>query len=101
MHIPGPVRELLWEYDLEDPSVLARVERVMVERVMERGGWAAMQWLLRTFDRDRLRRYLEERGSRVLPPRELRFWSWACGVAEGRAREWVREARDRERAWRG
>ena len=101
MEYPESVRELLWEVDVEDPDVAERLDRVVVERVMERGGWQAMQWLLGAHGRGPLRQYLEARGCRVLPPRELRFWSWVCGVPEPLASSWVSQARTREQAWWG
>ena len=101
MEIPEVVRRLLWEYDTADPEVLERVERVLLERVMARGDWDAMRWLLGSFSSERLRAFLEGRGRRVLPPRELRFWSWVCGVDDDEAASWVGQAREREAAWRG
>ena len=101
MEIPETIRRLLWEYDLgalEDPGAL---DRAIFERVMERGGWHAMRWLLQTYSRDRLRIFLEDRGHRVLPARELRFWSWACGVPDSVTGEWVDLAKTREQTWRG
>ena len=89
----------MWEYEIAERIPSSGWERVLVERVMERGELADMRWLLRTFGRDRLRRFLEERGRRVLPPRELCFWSWACGVPDSVARQWVSGAR--ERSWQG
>jgi hypothetical protein len=38
MAIPVFVSEFLWEYDVGDPGVADRLERVLIERVMERGG---------------------------------------------------------------
>jgi hypothetical protein len=101
MDFPESVRALLWEYDPDDPAVADRLERVIMERVMERGGWDAMQWLLGSFGREKLRRFLDDRGCRVLPARELRFWAWVCGVPDGVTRNWVGQARARELAWRG
>ena len=60
-----------------------------------------MRWLLSTCSPERRGRFLEERGRKVLPPRELNFWAFASSVPEERAAEWVREAREREAAWRG
>jgi hypothetical protein len=100
MVIPPFVRELLWEYDLDDPEIVGRLDRVLVERVMERGGWEAMRWLLESFDRADLRAFLEKRGRRVLPARELRFWAWASGVPEPTTTSWVQSARKREPVWR-
>jgi hypothetical protein len=99
MEFPKHVLDLLWEYDLEDPQVLDRLGRIVVERVMERGGWESMRWLLRVCQKSELREFLEHRGRRVLPPRELRFWSWATGVPEPIAKSWVLQARERAEKW--
>ena len=68
---------------------------------MQRGGWAEMRWLLRHFDRARLRDFLSRRGRRVLAPRELRYWAFMCQVPGDEQDAWVADARSRERAWRG
>jgi hypothetical protein len=99
MQLPSHVQNLLWEYDLDDPQVVERLDRVIVERVMERGVWASMRWLLEAYSRSELREFLETRGRRVLPPRELRFWSWATGVPDPVATSWVQEARERAEKW--
>jgi len=101
MQIPSGVRGLLWEHQFDGDVIDRPCEDTVLERVMQRGGWSEMQWLLRTFDRGRLRHFLAHRGRRVLAPRALRFWSFACGVPGHEQDAWVAEARDRERAWRG
>ena len=78
---------------------MERLDRVIVERVMERGGWESMRWLLGAYQRSELREFLERRGRRVLPPRELRFWSWATGVPDSVATSWVQNARERAEKW--
>lgn len=98
--VPDAIRLLLHDY-----AVPARLdgpvwERAIMERVMERGSWDDMRWLVATFGRARLAAYLRERGQRVLPPRELRFWSLVSGIPEPIADGWVRAARDRMSAWR-
>jgi hypothetical protein len=95
MELPPYVRALLWEYDLEGPQGAERLDRVILERVMERGGWESMRWLLGAYQRSELREFLERRGRRVLPPRELRFWSWVTGVPDSVAESWVHAARGR------
>lgn len=92
---------MLWEYDLEALRAEPELPEVVIERVMARGGWEPMRWLLATCSPERRRRFLEERGRKVLAPRELNFWAFASSVPEERASEWVREARKREAAWRG
>jgi hypothetical protein len=100
MQIPQTIRELLWEYEIED-RIEAPWENTVLERVMQRGGWSEMQWLLRTFDRRRLREFLTDRGHRALAPRELRYWSFVCGVPGDDQDAWVVAARRREQSWRG
>jgi hypothetical protein len=100
MEIPQAVRELLWEYRIED-GIDSRWEDTILERVMQRGGWAEMRWLLSAFDRARLRAFLVRRGHRVLTPRELRYWSFVSEVSAEEQDAWVAAARHRERAWRG
>ena len=101
MEIPAGVRALLWEYSVEEMPSGVGWEKTIIERVMQRGCWNEMLWLLRTFDRSRLRRFLNIRGRKVLAPRELRFWARICGVPDNDQEVWVREARAREQAWRG
>jgi hypothetical protein len=99
--IPDSVRSLLHDFaapaQLEGPAW----ERAIMERVMERGDWDDMRWLVTRFGRERLGEYLRERGHRVLPPRELRFWALVSRIPEATADDWVRAAQDRARAWRG
>lgn len=101
MVLPESVRQLLWEYDQSTQGAGEGWDRVVIERVMERGLWSDMRWLLASFGRARLREFLTLRGHRVLPPRELRFWGGVCGVAPPILDRWVTAARERERAWRG
>lgn len=100
MQIPQKIRELLWEYQIEN-RIEAQWENTVLERVMQRGGWSEMRWLLQTFDRGRLREFLIDRGHRALGPRELRYWSFVCGVPGDDQDAWVISARRREQAWRG
>jgi hypothetical protein len=100
MEIPEAVRELLWEYRIEG-ALNPQWEDAVLERVMQRGGWSEMRWLVRSFDRARLRNYLARRGHRVLAPRELRYWALVCGVPDEDQDRWIDAARRREQAWRG
>jgi hypothetical protein len=100
MKIPTTVRTLLWEYSLDEISPGERWQNTIIERVMQRGCWEDMLWLLRAFDREELHAFLERRGRRALAPRELRFWARVCGVPDDEQDMWVRESRRREGAWR-
>lgn len=90
----------MWEYDEAALQAAAELSDTLLERVMTRGGISEMRWLLQTVDRPHLAAYLERRGLRALPPRELRFWSRMAGIGEPVATEWVGKARAREKSWR-
>ncbi len=89
------------DYDLATESHGRAWERAAIERVMSRGLWADMRWLLESFDQAQLRQFLTGRGRRTLPPRELRFWGTICRVAPPELDRWVDAARRREGTWRG
>ncbi len=77
--LPEAVRRLLW--DTEPGAVdLQRHASFVMERVMARGTWEAMQWLRRTYPDADLARFVRERGSKCLAPRELAYWSLLTGV---------------------
>ena len=100
MEIPAAVRALLCEYSLDEIPSSDKWQSAIIERVMQRGCWDDMLWLIQAFDPERLRVFLERRGRRALAPRELRFWARICGVLDIKQNTWVQEARVRERAWR-
>jgi hypothetical protein len=100
MEFPSSVRNLLWEYAVDDFQVDETALDTVLERVMQHGGWAEINWLLQTVDSDRLRSFLEDRGRRTLTPRDLRFWAHVCGVPADEQNGWVDEAMQREQMWR-
>lgn len=101
MKIPRDIERLLWEYDLNGIDLWTELPEAVLERVMVRGGWVEMKWLIREVGAERLRSYLEKRGARVLPPREVAFWGLACSVPDAVVQEWVIQSRARRSAWCG
>lgn len=68
------VERLLW--DVDPASLDLDSDRAYVmERVMTRGTWEAMKWLLAAYAPSVIREYLEQRGARTLPPSVLAFWA--------------------------
>ena len=69
---------MFWEVD---PAAidLERHRDYVTLRVMERGDWAAMQWLVRTFSTSDLADVLVRKGDQ-LPSRERAFWSLIAGL---------------------
>lgn len=77
--IPRDVQVLFWDVAPESVDLHRHRDYVM-ERVMLRGTWEAMCWLRRTYPRESIADFVERRGSRVLPPRELSYWALVSGV---------------------
>lgn len=75
--IPDELHWLFW--DVEPDSIdLEKHRDYVLERVMTRGNWQAMRWLVRTFPGRQLSDFLARKGER-LPPRERAFWSLIAG----------------------
>lgn len=96
--LPESLFPLFWDYDpLEiDPIKHAGL---IIGRVMERGSWASMLWLQRTYSRDQLVSFLEKKGHRMLPPRELNYWALVSDVDPVKRGEWLKRIREKPDVW--
>jgi hypothetical protein len=72
MDFPPDVKRLLWDVDPDaiDPD---RHLDFVIERVMQRGNWAAMKWLRTQMATDKLVDFVNRRGHR-LSPRDTAYW---------------------------
>jgi hypothetical protein len=96
--LPRFLSSLFWEYAAQSIDIVEHARAIM-ERVMERGSWESMIWLRKTYSGTELVSYLEDRGKRVLPPRELNYWALVCGIPFEKRKEWLKEALDRNDVW--
>ncbi|HEY4180402.1 MAG TPA: hypothetical protein VGM90_26345 [Kofleriaceae bacterium] len=71
---PAPVERLFWDVDPASLDLQEHVAYVM-ERVMVRGTWAAMKWLLAAYPAVTIRKFLESSRGRALPPEVIAFWA--------------------------
>jgi len=71
--LPDYVRILFWDVE-PDTVEFDRHRDYVMERVMSRGGWDAMRWLKRTYEKRALAEFVSRRGTR-LSPRERAYWS--------------------------
>ncbi len=75
---PPDVARLFWDVDPATVD-LERHRDYVMERVMARGGWVAMQWLRRTYAPEQLADFRHRKGTR-LAPRELAYWAVIAGI---------------------
>lgn len=76
---PDEVGRLFWDVDHQTVDLKRHRDYVM-ERVMSRGGWAAMTWLRRVYSKEEMADFLMRKGKSRLAPRELAYWSLIAGV---------------------
>lgn len=76
---PASVAKLFWEVDPCAVDLEAHRDYVL-ERVLSRGGWEAMQWLRATYSKAALASFIERKGHARLAPRELAYWSLIAEV---------------------
>lgn len=97
--LPAFLHALFWEFNVSGIDIVQHADTIM-GRIMERGNWQAMRWLREVYHTDQIVSYLERRGKKVLPPREVNYWALIGGVPEDKRVAWVKEARRRLHAWR-
>lgn len=76
--LPPDIAVLFW--DVDPAAVDLELHRdYVLERVMSRGGWAAMRWLQANYAAEVRADFLRRKGHR-LPPRERAYWSLVSGA---------------------
>ena len=79
--LPEDVGRLLWDADLARLDLdRDQDSRLVMERVMSRGTWDAMQWLRRRYSKESLAAFLRVHGARKLAPRDRAYWALVCDV---------------------
>ena len=98
--IPEFLYSLFWDYDIDSIDIKVHAFLIM-SRVMERGTWEAMNWLRRTYSNEDLREFIENKGVRLLPPRELNYWAFICGIPDKQRQNIVDDAAKIHAKWQG
>ena len=96
--LPESLFPLFWEYDPLEIDLIKHAS-LIIGRVMERGSWASMLWLQKTYSRDQLVSFLEKRGHKILPPRELTYWALVSDVDPVKKREWLKRIKEKPDVW--
>jgi hypothetical protein len=95
--LPRKLKRFFWEYDFSELS-WEEDRDLVIDRILTRGDWDSIQWLLKRIGRSELRRWIEACRGRSLEPRQLRFWEVILGIPHRRVSEWIAEG---EPSWRG
>ena len=66
---------------------------VVIERVLDRGSWAEVNWLFDFYGEARITEWVRRHGFRLLAPRSFALWRLNLGVTDFVAPGWAVEAR--------
>lgn len=86
-HPPDSLAPLFQEYDLQRLD-LERDASLIIERTLEGGSQAEVQWLFQRYGEDRVREAVRDRGARHLSARAFNFWRLVLDVDDWRPHPW-------------
>ncbi|MEW5986424.1 MAG: hypothetical protein AB1791_07300 [Chloroflexota bacterium] len=92
--LPRSSEWLFPEYDFEEMN-LTEYAGVVIERILERGSWAEINWLFERYGETRLAEWVRRHGFRLLSPRSFALWRLYLNVQDFVAPEWA----VRTKAW--
>ena len=97
--LPGFLRDLFWDYDLEDLKWPAD-QHLIISRILATGDWRSVIWLREQIEDLELRDWLTKRRGRGLDARRLRFWELVLALPHARVDEWIRAMEQDAWGWR-
>ena len=95
--LPEYIRALFWDFDPQIIDINKHSD-LIISRIMERGSWQSMQWLQRTYSPRALKNFLERRGKKILPLRELNYWTLILNISQKIRRQWKSD-REEKNVW--
>lgn len=96
--IPEKFRALFWEYDPESIDIVIHRD-LIIGRIVETGSWASMKWLVETYSKNEILSFLENRGKRILPLRDLNYWLLIAGVSSKKRAQILNEESGLNNVW--
>lgn len=89
--LPETLRRYFWEF-APDRLAWPRDRETIVGKLLESGGWDAVQWLRGCLSDGELSEFVVRRGGRGLSLKRLRFWGLILGLPREQVDEWVAAA---------
>lgn len=86
------LRRYFWEYD---PARLTweTSRHTILLRLLQHGGWDAVQWLRANLADEEIRDFLVRRRGRGIDPKRLRFWGLILDLPREEVDTWIAAAR--------
>lgn len=86
--LPDSLHRYFWEYG-SDQLTLDSSRYTILKRLLEAGGWDAVNWLRANVDDDELRGFIVRRQGRGINPKRLRFWGLVLGLPRSQVDQWI------------
>jgi len=95
-NLPKSSKWLFPEYDFirMNPDGYASV---VIERILNRGSWAEIQWLLTHYGKRSLAHWIRQHGYRRLDRRAFEYWRWMLGIKRYKVPPWESGRQQRKR----
>jgi len=77
--LPASSEWLFPEYDFARMNT-QKYESVIIERVLARGSWVEIRWLLDTYGKRGIAKWVRAHGYRRLDPRAFNYWRNMLGI---------------------
>jgi len=97
--LPDTLYRFFWEYDQGVIDVHDHADLIMA-RLMARGNRHSMAWLRKMYPEKQISDFLLRKGWKILPLRELNYWSLVAGLADGEKKKLLQKAREADVIWR-
>ena len=97
--IPDKFFSLFWDYDPESIDIVLHKD-LIIGRITEIGSWDSMKWLLKTYSKDEILSFLNNKGKRTLPFRELNYWLFMMGVSAKKRDQILGETSGSNHVWK-
>ena len=69
---------------------------VIIERILERGSWAQVRWLFKTYGESLVADWVRKHGFRLLSNRSFALWRLTVRIIEYTAADWMIAAKEME-----
>jgi hypothetical protein len=86
--LPNHILDLLWEYDKKDITWPDDAD-LIIRKVLEKGGWESVKWLITTVGYAWLKNWLIRRQGAGLDPKRLRFWQHVLNLSQNTVTKWI------------
>jgi hypothetical protein len=74
IEIPPSLTKFFWDADVSQLK-FPEHQNYVLGKLMLYGDVPSIQWILRTFNQETVRRYIETKGERTLDKNSFRFWN--------------------------